>query len=182
MRVPLSKNSRRLLIGLTVAMLSTGLSGCAKEKSQQGYLVDTLLIDSIRPGVDNIASVEGTLGRPTFTSEFNSNEYYYVNRNMKRFAFGNPKLVDATVLRISFDAAGNVANVDKTTLDKIANVSPMKGKTPTLGRHRGLMEDIFGNIGTVGAGGVGGGNTGRTGGSGGGNTGGGSGGSGPNGS
>jgi outer membrane protein assembly factor BamE (lipoprotein component of BamABCDE complex) len=159
-------------------MLSTGLSGCAKERSQQGYLVDKLLIDSIRPGVDNIASVEGTLGRPTFTSEFNSNEYYYVNRNMKRFAFGNPKLVDSTVLRVSFDAAGNVANVDKTTLDKIANVSLMKGKTPTLGRHRGLMEDIFGNIGTVGAGGAGAGSTsgGR-----GGNTGGG-GGSGPNGS
>src|SRR3546814_2927855 len=52
-------------------------SGCARMRAHQGYLVDNLLVDSIQPGVDNRASVERTLGRPSFEAQFNSNEWYY---------------------------------------------------------------------------------------------------------
>ena len=34
-------------------------------------------------------------------------------------------------------------------------IDPMKKKTPTLGKHRGFFEDLFGNIGTVGVPGAG---------------------------
>ena len=54
-------------------------------------------------------------------------------------------------------AAGNVVAVDRMGLDKVASISPMGDTTPTLGRHRSLFDEIFGNIGAVGAGGMGGG-------------------------
>ena len=40
-------------------------------------------------------------------------------------------------------------------MEKVAQISPDGDKTPTLGRERSFLEDLFGNIGQVGAGGAG---------------------------
>ena len=140
-----------------VVALSLGaalIAGCASFRDHQGYLVDNLLVDSIQPGVDNRESVQGTLGTPTFESQFGNRDWYYVSRDMKQLAFANPAAKEQTVLRVRFDAAGNVVGVDRKGMEEIARVSPKGGKTPTLGRDRGLLEDIFGNIGAVGAAGA----------------------------
>ena len=59
---------------LTLTMMLVGvaatLPGCTRVRTHQGYLVDNLLVDSIQPGIDNRASVEGTLGTPSFVSQF----------------------------------------------------------------------------------------------------------------
>ena len=99
--------------------------------------------------------MEGTLGRPSFVSQFGEQDWYYVSRDMRALAFSNPKPVAQTVLRVHFDAAGNVAAVDRMGLEQVAHISPMGDKTPTLGRERSFFEDIFGNIGAVGAPGAG---------------------------
>lgn len=41
-------------------------------------------------------------------------------------------------------------------MEQVARISPVSSKTPTLGRKRSLLDEIFGNIGAVGAGGMGG--------------------------
>ena len=125
--------------------------GCARVRGQQGFIADAVLVDGIAAGIDNRASVEKTLGRPTFVSQFNPNEWYYVARQTKQLAFASPSPVSQTVLRVRFDAAGNVTAVDKTGVEKVAHVNIEGDKTPTLGRDRGFFEDIFGNIGQVGA-------------------------------
>lgn len=155
MRVPSTRMSQRLIAGLSLAVIALALPGCTRIRTHQGYLVDNLLVDSIQPGIDNRESVEGTLGRPTFTSQFGGGDYYYVGRDMRQLAFSNPKPKEATVLRVRFDQAGNVVGVDRAGIDKIVDVSPKDGKTPTLGRHRTLFQEVFGNIGAVGAGGMG---------------------------
>lgn len=126
-------------------------TGCARVRAHQGYIVDNLLVDSIQPGIDNKASVERTLGRPTFAGQFSENEWFYVARDTRQLAFSSPKPVNQTVLRVRFDQAGNVAAVDKTGLELVAKIDPEGDKTPTLGRKRGLFQEIFGNIGAVGA-------------------------------
>lgn len=143
-----------LAAGLCVALL--GASGCTRIRTHQGYQVDKLLVDSVQPGIDNRASVEGTLGRPSFASQFGEQDWYYISRSMRALAFSNPKPVEQTVLRVRFDPAGNVTAVDRMGMEQIAHVSPMGDKTPTLGRHRSLFDEIFGNIGAVGAAGMGG--------------------------
>lgn len=149
-------------IGLSALLLAT--SACTRIRSHQGYQVDKLLVDSVQPGIDNRASVEGTLGRPSFVAQFGEQDWYYVSRNMRALAFSNPRPVDQTVLRVRFDAAGNVVAVDRMGLEQVASISPSGDKTPTLGRHRSLFDEIFGNIGAVGAGGMGGGGAGPNGG------------------
>ncbi|HKY80182.1 MAG TPA: outer membrane protein assembly factor BamE [Sphingobium sp.] len=153
-----SRQSRsgRILLGAGLAALLLGASGCTRIRTHQGYQVDKLLVDSIQPGIDNRASVEGTLGRPSFTAQFGDQDWYYVSRDMRALAFSNPKPVAQTILHVQFDAAGNVVAVDRKGLEQVAKVSPSGDETPTLGRHRSLFDEIFGNIGAVGAGGMGG--------------------------
>ncbi len=142
---------------LTLAISAVVLTGCTRVRGHQGYIPDPVLISAIAPGVDNKASVQSTLGRPTFVGQFNKNEWYYVARDTKQFAFNSPNPSAQTILRVRFDEQGNVVDVNQRGLEQVAKISPDGDKTPTLGRDRSFFEDIFGNIGTVGAPGTGGG-------------------------
>ena len=161
---------KRLMIGGT--MLAAGavaLSGCSSINDHRGYLIDQALVDSVQPGIDNRVSVERTLGRPTYVAQFGEPVWYYVSIDTRQAAFTRPRTTGETVLKVHFDPTGNVSRVERTGMEKVVRLNPDGHKTPTLGRHRGFLEDLFGNIGTVGAPGMGGGQ-------------GGEGGSGPNGS
>jgi len=147
------------MIGMALGTLILA-GGCAKLREHRGYMVDEILVSSIQPGVDNRDSVQETLGRPTFTGQFDQRDWFYVSRNTRQLAFSDPKPIAQTVLHVRFDESGNVASVERTGLDKIASITPTSDKTPTLGRHRGFFDELFSNIGTVGAGGMGGGDSG----------------------
>jgi hypothetical protein len=54
--------------------------------------------------------------------------------------------------------------VNRSGVDKVVFLDPNGNKTPTLGRERGFLEDLFGNIGQVGGGLPGGGGPGGPGG------------------
>ncbi len=133
-----------------VAVLAA--AGCSTIRQNQGYIVDAPLLASVQPGVDNKASVEKTLGRPTFGSEFDSGEWYYVSRNTRQIAFLQPKATSQSITKISFDAKGNVAKVETRGLELASNIHPVRDKTETLGRKQGLLEDIFGGVGALGSG------------------------------
>jgi outer membrane protein assembly factor BamE (lipoprotein component of BamABCDE complex) len=120
-------------------------------RDHRGSVVDSELLSAIQVGVDNKDSVQRTLGRPTFTGEFGKNDWYYVSRDTRTFAFRNPRVAEQTVIHIAFDQKGNVSAIDKSGKELVANIDPANSKTPTLGRKRSLFDDIFGNIGTVNA-------------------------------
>jgi outer membrane protein assembly factor BamE (lipoprotein component of BamABCDE complex) len=54
------------------------LSGCAGILAHKGAVLDPQLASSIQPGIDNKASVEKLLGRPSFTGQFTPDDWYYV--------------------------------------------------------------------------------------------------------
>lgn len=145
------------IVGLVAIGLGTG--GCAKVRGFQGYVSDSVLMDGVQPGVDNRTSVEKTLGRPTFVGQFSQNDWYYVSRQTRQYAFTNPRPSSQIVMRVRFDAAGNVAAVDRAGVDKVVNIKPDSDKTPTLGKESSFFDELFGNIGQVGSVGQGGGST-----------------------
>lgn len=149
-------NVRLAILAGTVLGISALAGGCASIKNHRGFVVDQVLLDAIQPGIDNRLSVERTLGRPTFESQFGTKDWYYVSQDTKTPAFRRARTEDQMVLRVRFDAAGNVVAVDRKGMEQVARIDPIGDKTPTLGRNRSLLEDLFGNIGSVGAPGVGG--------------------------
>jgi outer membrane protein assembly factor BamE (lipoprotein component of BamABCDE complex) len=141
---------------VTLAALAASLvlSGCSSIRESRGYIRDPILTRMIQPGIDNRRSVEGTLGRPTFTSAYGEPTWFYVSSTTGRKPFVRPRIRQHNVLAVRFDDAGNVAEVDRSGIDEVVYLRPDGDETPTLGRERGFLEDLFGNIGRVG--GVGG--------------------------
>jgi outer membrane protein assembly factor BamE (lipoprotein component of BamABCDE complex) len=140
----------------TLAALAALASGCASISDHRGYVVDAPLVNAIQPGLDNKESVEGTLGRPSFTSQFGDERWYYVSSTTRQRPFTTPKIRVHGVLAIHFDEAGNVTEAELSGLERVAYLDPDGGSTPTLGKERGFLEDLFGNIGQVGSFGGGG--------------------------
>src|SRR5215213_11442103 len=113
-----------------VALAAAGaalLAGCAGIQDHRGAVIDKELASAIQVGVDNKESVAKTLGRPTFTGQFNPNDWYYVSRDTKTVAFRDPGVLDQTVLHVRFDQAGNVIAVDHTGKELVASVDPVGG-------------------------------------------------------
>jgi len=146
----------KLRIGAVLAMAALA-AGCSSIVNHRGYITDQVLLQSVQAGIDNRTSVERTLGRPSFTSQYGEPVWYYVGSNTAQAPFTNPHYTTHTVLAVRFDAAGNVVSANQTGMEQVARISPDGDATPTLGRERSFLQDLFGNIGQVGAAGLGGG-------------------------
>lgn len=141
------------IAAIGAALLAT--AGCTRIRDHHGYIADSQLIQSVQAGVDNRESVLRTLGRPSFESEFDKNSWYYVSRNTEQFGFTTPKAKRQQLLIVSFDASGTVSAVQQRGLEEVVDVGMVGDKTPTLGREKSFLQDIFGNIGRVGGAGPG---------------------------
>jgi outer membrane protein assembly factor BamE (lipoprotein component of BamABCDE complex) len=147
--------------GMVAAALA--LTGCAANRAHKGAVIDPQVAAAIQPGIDNKASVEKVLGRPSFTGEFTPNDWYYVSRDTNQVGFRNPRVTRQLVMLVRFDPAGNVSSIQRTGKELVLNVDPSKRQTPTLGRKLGFFEELFGGIGSVNSGGVPGGGQGGNG-------------------
>lgn len=149
-------NRSKILGVAAIALVGVAVSGCSSIRESRGYIVDSVLVSSVQPGIDNQRSVEATLGRPTFSSQFGEPTWYYVSSTTGRKPFRKTRIKEHQVLAVKFDKAGNVIAADRTGMDQVVYLSPDGDSTPTLGRERTFLEDLFGNIGTVGQAGLGG--------------------------
>lgn len=148
---------RKLRAAALLAGVAALLPACSAIRESRGYIDDPTLTATIQPRIDNQQSVEGTLGRPTFISQYGTPTWYYVSSTTGQRPFNRPRISAHNVLSVQFDDAGRVAEVKRSGLDQVVYLDPNGDKTPTLGRERGFLEDLFGNIGQVGGAGVGGG-------------------------
>lgn len=136
------------IAALGCAVLALG--ACSSIRESRGFVNDAVLVNSVQPGIDNRRSVEGMLGRPTFESQYGENTWYYISSITGRRPFVRPRIRDHSVMAIRFDEEGNVATIERSGIDEVVYLTPDGDKTPTLGRERGFLEDLFGNIGQVG--------------------------------
>jgi outer membrane protein assembly factor BamE (lipoprotein component of BamABCDE complex) len=145
-------------VRLAAAVMGAALvGGCSSIgiKEHKGYVLDKELASTVQVGVDNKESVAKTLGRPSFTGQFDANDWYYVSRDTRTVAFRSQRVLDQDVVHVRFDAAGNVASVNTTGEELVASIDPVNDKTPTLGRQRSFFDELFGNIGVLNQGALG---------------------------
>ena len=148
--------NRSKILGLAaIGAAAIAATGCTAIREPRGYIVDATLVQSVQPGIDNERSVTGTLGRPTFESQYGEKTWYYVSSTTGRKPFVRPRIREHSVLAVKFDAAGNVVSAERMGMDQVVYLRPDGDETPTLGRERSFLEDLFGNIGAVGQPGLG---------------------------
>jgi len=142
---------------MMVAGLAVLVAGCATTRAHKGVVLDQQLVSTIQPGVDNKASVEKLLGRPSFVGQFTPNDWYYFSRDTNQVAFRNPRVSKQTVLHVRFDQGGNVTGLEHSGKELVLGLDPSRRYTLTLGRKKSFLDELFSNIGNVGGAGAPGG-------------------------
>jgi outer membrane protein assembly factor BamE (lipoprotein component of BamABCDE complex) len=135
---------RRVLL---VAAVAGGLSGCAAQFSNHGYIPPEEDLDGIVVGVDTRASVEENIGVPVMSGVVNESGYYYVRSRQRTIGALRPQMIDREVLAISFNSAGVVQNIERFGLER-GQVVPLARRVTTSGvGSSSFLRQLLGNIG-----------------------------------
>ena len=137
-----------LLRSAGVALLLCGvlLVGCAPTTQLHGYLPPPEDIARVRPGFDDMGSVEKLLGRPSSSGVLRDTAWYYVQSRVENLTYHPPRVIDRTVLAVTFDQRGVVREVHRYGLEDGRIIDLETRTTQTGGRQMGVLEQLFGNL------------------------------------
>lgn len=129
-----------------VLVATLGLLACAPTTQVHGYIPPAADIAAITPGVDTVATVEERLGLPSSTGLLQDSAWFYVQSTIQNYTYNRPKVVDRTVLVVSFTADGVVTGVERYGLQDGRIIALQARTTDTGGRQLGVLEQLFGNL------------------------------------
>ncbi len=113
-------------------------------------MIDQTLAEGIQVGIDNKDSVAKTLGRPTFTGQFDPNDWYYVSRDTTQLAFRDPRVTasDRPSGPVRPSRQCHRGQQDRQGADRPRSIRRAT-RPRRLGRKRSFFDELFGNIGTI---------------------------------
>ena len=133
-----------LLIGLIAA--------CSPIYRNHGYVPSDEELSLIVVGKDTRETVATAVGRPSASGLLNDEGWYYVQSKWKNVGLRAPKEEVRQVVAISFDTNGVVQNVERFGLEKGRIVPLSRRVTEDNIKGKGILAQMFGNIGGIGAG------------------------------
>ncbi len=131
---------------LMLAIAGSLVAGCAPTVRVHGYVPPPVEISTIRPGVDTFATVEEKLGLPSSSGLLRDSEWYYVQSVFESYLYRAPRVMDRTVLAVTFDNNGVVRGVTTYGLEDGRIIDLTNRTTETGGRELGVLEQLFGNL------------------------------------
>lgn len=148
---PNERGSRapRRIAGASVMTLATAwlLSGCAGEVDTHGDMVQNERLSQIVPQVHRRDDVLAVLGSPSTVSLLDGEVWYYIGDRRETLAFFKPEVLEKEMVIITFDPAGSVVSVDKSTDDEGREIEVVERETPTNGSNLTMVEQFLGNLG-----------------------------------
>jgi outer membrane protein assembly factor BamE (lipoprotein component of BamABCDE complex) len=137
----------RLPVRAVVALtLAAGIAACAPMTRIHGFVPSQPDVARITPGIDDSFTVEEVLGRPSAGGLLSDSAWYYVQSTVQSFTYNPPRVVDRTVLAVTFDANGIVTGIDRFGIEDGRVINLTTRTTETGGRQMGVLEQLFGNI------------------------------------
>lgn len=132
--------------GVALVLCGALLSGCAPTTQLHGYMPPPDDIARVRPGADDMGSVQEILGRPSSTGVLRDSAWYYVQSKVENLTYHAPRVVDRTILAVSFNQSGVVTDVRRYGLEDGRVIDLEERTTETGGREMGVLEQLFGNL------------------------------------
>ena len=130
-----------------LAAMCFALTACTEQFRSHGYVPSEEELQQIVVGVDTRASVEDLIGVPSTSGVLNSSGFYYIESEVRHYAWKKPEMVDRQVLAISFDQAGVVSNIERYGLQD-GRVVPISRRVTRSGdTDISFIRKLFGNIG-----------------------------------
>lgn len=87
------------------------------------------------------------LGAPSSIPSFDKNTWLYMSSDIKSVAFMEPKEVNRSILKISFNNKDEVAVITRLTKEDGKNISPSQERTEVKGQDPGFFRKYFGGVG-----------------------------------
>jgi outer membrane protein assembly factor BamE (lipoprotein component of BamABCDE complex) len=138
------------LVGLAVVVAA--FTACAPVYRNHGYVPSDEELSLITVGKDTRETVGAVIGRPSASGLLNDEGWYYVQSKWKSLGIRAPKEETRQVVAISFDTNGVVQNVERFGLEKGRIVPISRRVTEDNIRGKGILAQMFGNLGGIGAG------------------------------
>jgi outer membrane protein assembly factor BamE (lipoprotein component of BamABCDE complex) len=121
-------------------------AACAPTTQVHGFVPSQADVSRITPGVDTAGTVEQILGRPSSSGLLRDGAWYYVQSTVQSFTYNAPRVVDRTVLAVTFDQQGIVTGIDRYGIEDGRVINLTSRTTDTAGRQMGILEQLFGNL------------------------------------
>jgi outer membrane protein assembly factor BamE (lipoprotein component of BamABCDE complex) len=138
------RSMRSLCLAATAAVAL--LSACAPTIRIHGFVPPESDVARITPGFDSIATVEEVLGRPASRALLGDSAWFYIQSTVENYTYNPPRVIDRTVLAVTFDENGIVQDIARYGLEDGRIVNLTTRTTETGGRTLGVLEQIFGNL------------------------------------
>ena len=136
----------KLLIAAFSAVALT--AACAPVIGQNGFQAIDAKPTDIVAGTDTKRTVLARLGTPSTTSTFESdNIWYYISQVTEKYTYNQAQVTQRSVTEITFNEAGQVAEVRTLGLDDGQRLAMNSRETPTRGRQLTILEQLLGNVG-----------------------------------
>ena len=140
-------SGRKVALGAITALAALSAAGCTATVNQRGYLPPPGLLEAIRPGIDNKASLQAALGSPSTMGTFTDRTWYYISSTQEDYLFFRPEEKQRQIVAINFAADDTVSSVKRYSLEDGVEVSFSDRETPAKGRELTFLQQIFGNVG-----------------------------------
>ncbi|SFJ56143.1 outer membrane protein assembly factor BamE [Jannaschia pohangensis] len=135
--------------GLAILLVVTGLAACSATFRNHGYVPDDADLEALIIGVDTRDTVETTVGRPATSGVEREDAWYYVQSQVRNYAWRAPQTLERELVAISFAPDGTIENIEKFGLERGRVVTLSRRVTKTSIREFGLIQQIIRNFGRI---------------------------------
>ena len=132
---------------LIIAIFSIGLAACSPKLDNRGYVANAQWGDVVKVGQTTKQEILDNFGSPSAHSTFGDESWYYVSSRKETTAFFKPEIAQQDTVRLTFDAADVVTNIEYFDKNQGQDLAMVKRETPTEGHSLGFFEQLLGNVG-----------------------------------
>lgn len=143
------RSALRSAVIAPVLVLGLALAACSPTIQVHGYVPSPADIATVQPGADTKETVTAKLGRPSSSALLNDTSWYYVQSVVENYTYHAPRVVDRTVLAVTFNDQGVVKGLNRYGLRDGRIVNLTTRTTETGGRTLSILEQLFGNLLTL---------------------------------
>ena len=140
----MSETIKATVAAVTLALT---LTACTAMVRTHGYVPAEEDLQQIVPGIDTRASVEELVGVPSTAGVLRDSGFYYIESQIRTFAWQAPEVIDRTVVEIAFDPAGVVTGITTYGLEDGQVVPLTRRVTKSGDGDISFIRKLFGNIG-----------------------------------
>ena len=132
---------------LAACALAFGLSACAPQYQNHGYIPPPEDLAAIQIGADTRDTVAEKVGVPSSSGVLTNSGYYYVRMRTRAIGPLAKQEIDRQVVAISFSDRGVVQNVERFGLEEGRVIPLQRRVTDSPVQDKSFIRQLLGNLG-----------------------------------